>query len=178
VRAAAKTTLVLVLAVASPAAAQPSEADDAFKKARELFKAGQYAQACEQFERSQELDPQLGTQFNLAQCDEKIGKLATALALYKQVATRDTNAERRKFAADLAAKLTRRVPKIVVSIAGDPDRLKVELDGKPLAPNVASTVDLGTYKLVVTANGMREVTARPSPSSCRSSRRARASKRT
>src|SRR5207249_214803 len=108
-------SIAVVLALAHLALAKPSsEADEAFKRGRDLAKTGDYAGACKAFERSQELDPQLGTLFNIGQCDEKIGKQATALAAYREVIAKDTNEERRKFAADLASKLAARVPKLVV----------------------------------------------------------------
>ena len=61
-------------------------AEETFNKGRELLKQGKYAAACTEFEQSQKLDPQFGTQYNLAGCYDQIGKLATAWNLYRELA--------------------------------------------------------------------------------------------
>lgn len=152
--AVAATLLALMSGLA---AADP--ADDAFKKGRELFKAGQYAEACVQFEQSQALDPQLGTLFNLGQCHEKIGKLASALAAYREVMNKDANPERRNFAAELTKQLTPRVPKLVVQIDGKPLGLVVRIGERRVTANRPIEMDYGRYVLQVQAFGMQNVRA-------------------
>jgi len=125
--------------------ADNSSADDAFRQGRELLKAGKFAQACEQFEKSQELDPALGTLYNIAQCDAEIGKLAESLAAYKEVITRDTNATRRQAASDAAAKLELRVPRVIVIAEVG---VTFELDGQPITADAPIPVDVGKHKLV------------------------------
>ena len=74
-------SMLALLVCAGVASAQDNTkaADAAFKQGRELYKQNKYAEACEQFEKSQALDPANGTLFNIAQCSEKIGKLALAV---------------------------------------------------------------------------------------------------
>lgn len=132
--------------------ADSSSADEAFKQGRELLKAGKYAQACEQFERSQELDPALGTLYNIAQCDAEIGKLAESLAAYKAVIARDTNATRRQAASDAAAKLELRVPRVIVKAEAG---VTLELDGQPIAADAPIPIDVGKHKLVAIKAGKR-----------------------
>ena len=100
--------------VVSASDAQPAAtaADEAFKHGRELAKEGNFAEACAEFETSQALDPQLGTLFNIAQCSEKIGKLATAAAAYRELVSRDANEARRTTASDSLKGLLLRVPKL------------------------------------------------------------------
>ncbi len=129
-------------------------ADEAFKQGRELLKAGKFAQACEQFEKSQELDPALGTLYNIAQCDAEIGKLAESLAAYKDVIARDTNAARRQAASDAIAKLEPRVPRLIVKAEAG---VTLELDGQPIAVETATPIDLGKHKLVAIRGGHRGV---------------------
>jgi hypothetical protein len=68
----------------APARASAQSADDSaraerlFTEAMGLIDKGQFSDACPRLEESQRLDPALGTEFNLAVCDEKIGKLAAA----------------------------------------------------------------------------------------------------
>jgi hypothetical protein len=161
--AASKVALVLALATATAAAQSPT-ATELFKEGRQLAKSGQFAAACDKFQKSQELDPQLGTLFNIAQCDEKIGKLATALVAYREVVAKDGNAQRRALAAEYQSKLEPRVPKIVVQIGNPPPSLVVTLDGatgaKPIDVNLPIEVDLGDYNVVARADGYRELSSK------------------
>src|SRR5687767_4595561 len=83
------TCAVAIIAIAAPAAAQPSEsvaaAEQLFTQARDLFDAGDYAAACPRFEASYKLDPALGTLLNLATCHERLGALASAWGRYREV---------------------------------------------------------------------------------------------
>ncbi len=139
-------------------------ADAAFKEGRELYKKNKYAEACEQFEKSQQLDPANGTLFNIAQCSEKIGKLATAAASYREVIANDTNAERKASAAERLKALTPRVPKLVVKVASPPPGIIVELDSKSsprtIEANKPIEVDFGDYSVVVRARGYNEFMSR------------------
>jgi hypothetical protein len=141
-----------------------SAADAAFKQGRELYKQNKYAEACEQFEKSQQLDPANGTLFNIAQCSEKIGKLATAAASYREVIAHDTNAERKASAAERLKALTPRVPKLVVNVASPPPGIIVELDSKSsprtIEANKPIEIDFGDYTVVVRARGYNEFMSR------------------
>ena len=154
------TSVLLLAALTSTARADAvADADAAFARGRDLMKAGKCSEACVQLEKSEELDPQLGTLFNLAQCDEKIGKLATALHAYNEVIEKDTNAQRRTFAFDLANKLRPRVPKLVVRVSGAPSDTVVRLDNRTIAANKPISLDLGSYTIIVEAPGMQKAGA-------------------
>ncbi|HUJ61398.1 MAG TPA: tetratricopeptide repeat protein [Kofleriaceae bacterium] len=145
-----------MLLVATAAQAEPSAAaDKAFKAGRDAFRAGRYAEACQKFEDSQRLDPELGTLFNLAQCDEKIGKLASALAAFRQIVSDDSNEKRKALAGQYAVKLENRVPKLLVELASPPSDLKVMLDDRAVAPNQPIEVDDGSYTVTATAAGFK-----------------------
>jgi len=96
-----------VLAIGSPARAQPSVASATaqFDRGRVLMKEKKYGEACAAFELSHKLDPQSGTLYNLADCYTHTGKLASAWAAYRDLAQRDANLPRRKQSAKLAAAL-------------------------------------------------------------------------
>ena len=150
-----------LLLFAHPVLADVSAADEAFKKGRELLKASKYAEACVQFEQSQALDPALGTLFNIAQCDERIGKLATALSAYREVISKDTNQTRRQTASDNAGNLEPRVPKLVVNVnvPAAAKHVIITLDGKrTIEPGTPVLLDMGTYAIDVHADGMAEFT--------------------
>ena len=162
--AASRRWLVLLACVPTLAHAQSPQASELFKEGRELYKAGKFPEACEKFARSQDLDPQIGTLFNLAQCDEKIGKLASALAAYREVVAKDTNAKRKAAAAELQSHLEPRVPKLVVQIVKPPPSLVVTLDGptgaKPVDANQPTEIDLGEYTVIARADGFRELSTK------------------
>jgi len=163
--AASRLALVAsVVVAASPAFAQSPQATELFKEGRDLMKAGHYVEACSKFAQSQDMDPQLGTLFNLAQCDEKIGKLATALALYREVVAKDSNAKRKAMAAEFQSKLEPKVPKLVVQVAKPPASLVVTLDGptgaKPIDANLPIEIDLGEYTVIARADGFRELSTK------------------
>jgi hypothetical protein len=152
--------VALLAAVSASAHAQSPTATALFKEGRELARTGKHAEACAKFRKSQELDPQLGTLFNIAQCSEKVGKLATALAAYREVIAKDTNPERKGLAVEYESKLAPRVPTIVVEIDKPPPGLVVTIDGptgaKPIDANLPFAVDLGDYTVVARADGYRE----------------------
>ena len=141
----------LWLLAATPAIAD--RAEDEFKRGRELMKAERYAEACALFESSDALDPQDGTRFNLAQCREKLGKFASALRLYRQLAREDKNPTRREAARKLASELEGRVPSIHVQVADAPAGTSVALDGAACGVCLAGPVpvDLGRIRVVVRA---------------------------
>ena len=158
IRTAVALVCALLVGSTTPAFAQ-SAADAAFKRGRELLKAGKYADACIEFEHSQKLDPALGTEFNIGQCSEKIGKLARALEMYRGLLPRDTNAERKRIVADAIPKLEARVPKLLVRVptptpSGFTITIQVSnsvLPPKPLATNKPLEMDMGTYEIVAKA---------------------------
>ncbi len=141
-----------------------SAADQAFKHGRELYKQNKFAEACEQFETSQKLDPANGTLFNIGQCSEKIGKLATAAASYRAVIAKDSNAERKASAAERLKAVTPRIPKLLVKLDAAPAGVVVELDSKSgprtIAANHATEVDLGDYSVIVRARGYSDFVSR------------------
>jgi hypothetical protein len=156
-----RIVLLCIFLVGGLAHAQaPSSADAAFKRGRELLKAGKFADACIEFEHSQKLDPALGTEFNIAQCSEKVGKLARALELYRSMAERDTNADRKKVVTDAVPKLEARVPHLLVKIGTPPPGFALTLQvinsglpPKALEANKSIEIDFGEYAIVAKATG-------------------------
>ena len=71
----------------SAAATDPAAATMLFNEARHLAASGRYPEACPKFEESQRLDPGIGTQFNLADCYEHTSRIASAWALFLDVAS-------------------------------------------------------------------------------------------
>jgi hypothetical protein len=146
----------LVLTSLSPAA----QADDR-ASAQALFDAGKllvadgkHAEACPKFEASFTLDKTLGTLLNMADCHEKVGKLATAWAEFGEAAERAARSgdDRATFARDREGALTPRLPKLVIEIDNPRPALTVFRDEARIEPamyGVALPVDPGKHVISV-----------------------------
>jgi hypothetical protein len=159
------TGLLVVSSIGSVARAQSTTATQAsnaagalFDKGRQYLAAGKYAEACAAFEQSQRLDPQLGTLFNLATCNEHLGKLATAWGQFHDIAQRDANKTRRQRAASEAGKLVPRLPKLVIKLEPAVPDATVTSNGVDVGAllGIESPVDLGDYVVVARAPGYAE----------------------
>lgn len=159
--------LVALLALtASPVLAQGRDATTAealFNEGREAVKAGDFPRACAKFRESNRLDPAPGTVFNLADCEEKLGHVATAWTLFREVTQRvPASDERHAIATERAKALEPKLPKLTVALApGAPAGTRVLRDGVELgaaALETALPVDPGAHTLVVEAPGHRRST--------------------
>jgi hypothetical protein len=63
----------------------PVAAERDFTEARSLMNSGRVDEACALFSRSYEADPALGTLFNIADCQEKLGNIPAACKAYREV---------------------------------------------------------------------------------------------
>ncbi len=139
-------------------AGDAASAEALFVQGRAAADRGDHATACAKFAESNRLDPAPGTVFNLGDCSEKLGKLATAWQYFREVAQRlPASDERVPIAVARAAKLERRVPKLTVKLAaGAPAGAVVTRDGNELGAaslGVALPVDPGEHALEVRAPG-------------------------
>jgi hypothetical protein len=129
-----------------------------FRQGREAMKKGDLATACPKFAESQRLDPAAGTLVNLAQCEEKQGKLAAAWQHWREAAEQlPAGDERLVIAKQRIQALDKRVPKLVVKLgAGAPADTKVTRDGVELGAaslDTALPVDPGEHVVVAVAPG-------------------------
>ncbi|HEY3669100.1 MAG TPA: hypothetical protein VGL19_24045, partial [Polyangiaceae bacterium] len=69
---------------AEGSAADKAVAEALFNEGVALVAAGSFEMGCSKFEGSQALDPTLGTELRLADCYERLGKTASAWALFKE----------------------------------------------------------------------------------------------
>ncbi|OJY29578.1 MAG: hypothetical protein BGO98_47935 [Myxococcales bacterium 68-20] len=168
-RGTALAAATLYLAYGAIAHAEPKAANDApsvaralFYEARALMKDGKYQLACPKLEESLRLDHGIGTEFNLADCNEKIGKLATAWSGFLSVAATaktQNQTEREKVARDRADHLEPRLPTLVIDVPSTaPPGLEVKRDGAVVAATDfgrAAPVDPGPHRIVVSAPGKK-----------------------
>jgi hypothetical protein len=158
-----------VLALTAPAFAEASSSDKAaaealFDEGRRLAQAGKYAEGCPKLEASQRLDPAVGTLLNLADCNEKLGKTASAWAQYREatsLARAAGSAEREKFAADRSKALEPHLSTLTIRLAaGDSGAAPVEVKRDGVAVNSAELgsaipVDPGTHEVTAASAGMK-----------------------
>ena len=128
-----------------------------------LMSTGDYAAACPKLETSQHLDPAVGTLLNLADCDEKSGKTASAWAEFLRAANEAYKAgdERRERAArERASAIEPRLSKLTVTVAPAAAlrALAIERDGDAIEPatwGVALPVDPGKHTIAARAPGRK-----------------------
>jgi hypothetical protein len=160
--------VVLVVGLlAGPAAAGPNavEAEALFRDGLALMEKGQYAEACEAFKTSQELDASVNTLANEANCREKNSQHATAWGLFLEV-ERQTRGDKKqarlnKTAKERAAKLEGRLSYLTISVPDESriDGLVVMRNGAPVDSglwNRAIPVDGGEYVISGRAPGHEE----------------------
>jgi hypothetical protein len=158
----AATALVLVAPNAhAQEATTTGTATVLFDEAVALMEQGKLAEACPKLARSNELSPNGGTLFALAECYERSGKLASAWITYKEAAIRAAAAKRadaERRATDSADRLAPSVSKLIVQVppSASVDGLTIELDGRTVARaewGVATPIDPGPHKLRISAPG-------------------------
>ncbi|HEY8075831.1 MAG TPA: hypothetical protein VIF62_17010 [Labilithrix sp.] len=129
----------------------------------DLSKDGKCDEAIPHFVESLRLDPKAITLINLANCEEKVGRLADALGHWAE-ARAHAQSENAKPIADEAEKrqsaIESRVPHLTITLAkGAPEGTTVSRDGVALgAPSigVALPVNPGAHVLVAAARGRAE----------------------
>jgi hypothetical protein len=134
-----------------------------FQQGRDLVKQGRYAEACPKLAESQRLEPKLGTLLNLAVCNEKLGKTATAWAEYgsaEAMARREgpREQEREGFAREQAANLEKKLARVTFQASAPEPGLRLTLDDQLLAEAVLGTplpVDPGKHRISAVATGKK-----------------------
>ncbi|HEY4104023.1 MAG TPA: hypothetical protein VGM44_09030 [Polyangiaceae bacterium] len=160
------TGLVLASNLCLSAAAEaqdtrdPAGAEALFRQGRTAAEKNDFQTACAKFRESNRLDPAVGTVFNIADCEEKLGHLATSWTLFQEVVQRLANSdERRGIAEQRAARLEPRVPKLSIHLASSARTdIVVRRDGVSLGNASLDTplpVDPGDHTVIVEAPGTK-----------------------
>jgi len=164
--AIAAVAMALISTVCPSASSQPADegqdpkalAQQLFKKGRdEVKKPGGCKRAIVLFQQSLRVLVARGTLFNLAKCEEKLGKLASAWQHYQQLDKMlEPSDERAPIAKKKVAELGPRIPKLRIRLAEDaPAETKVRLGDLVLdagSLGVELPVDPGLNLVVVTAS--------------------------
>lgn len=159
------------LAPATKAQAQDAPAEssaDALKRAREQFgqalalqTAGDWAQALRLLKEVAAVKSTPQVRFNMALCEEKLGKLVAALGDYELAAT-DARAEKADQVAEEVEgrleSLRQRIPKITVKRGAGAEAALIELDGVSLGDSVVGSPmpsDPGPHTVEAKAPGFK-----------------------
>jgi hypothetical protein len=159
-----RTALALVILAAiamRPGLARADAAAEAlFGEGRELMTAGKTAEACDRFQRSQLLEPKVGTLLNLGDCREREGQLAAAWAAFMEassLAIRDNDEIRATEARRRASLLEPQLGSLTIKVTTVPG-LAITRDGTPVAAaawDSSVPVDPGTHVIEARAPGRK-----------------------
>src|SRR5271165_5089170 len=130
-RAALTLLLLIVPATALAQQRDPAGAEALFREGRRLATLGDYASACPKFAESERLDEAAGTLFNLADCEEHIGRTASAWEHFAGAIERLAPGDpRRDYAREHIGLLEPRLAWLTVTIApGTPPAAALSRDG-------------------------------------------------
>ncbi len=148
-------TVVVLAAVTAVAHANPA-AEKVYRDGKALLAQGKTAEACDAFRRSQELEARVGTLLNLGDCEEKLGRFATAWSVFvdaRALATRQ-NDPRANEADQRAGKLASKLTYLKLAIAQRPAGLVVRRNGVEVPTAVLDVevpLDPGRQELEVSA---------------------------
>ena len=157
------TVACVLAAMVTTAVAGPAEkkrADQLFEDGRRYLATKEYALACTAFEQSQQADPAIGTQLNLALCYEEWGHIAAALKAFHEAeklaaAKKD---KRAKAAHKKVEELTPKVPHLTLDVPASAEQSAVFLlDGKEVERSVLGgdmILEPGDHSLEVRVPGM------------------------
>jgi tetratricopeptide (TPR) repeat protein len=137
---------MLCLATTAAAAEEPVEPYvQKFKEGRKLLTDNKFAEALEKFQESAALKQASGTLLNIGDCQEHLGRYASALSSFEQaraLAAEEKKPEREKEAADRATKLQPLISSVTVKAPAD---AKIAIDGGPAEAGKPVSVDGGQH---------------------------------
>lgn len=156
--------VVALLAGSVPARALAAGDDVAtaqvlFDDGRKLMAEHRYADACPKLAESQRLAPAIGTEFNLADCLEHQGKLASAWAAFLDVVDQTHKrgeSQRESVARARAAVIQPKLGRLTIQVPTSAPDEQVLRDGEALRPEVwgvAVPVDAGDHQVEAHAPG-------------------------
>ena len=139
-------------------ARDPKRAEELFQEGKKQYEANDLGRACTTLFESDQLDPAIGTHGLLAACYEKQGKLAKALAAYRETQSRAEKAgdNRSAYAKERADALEAQVPRLRVTAQGNESGLQLTADGSAIGAGQAVALDPGEHVIVARAPGKKE----------------------
>jgi hypothetical protein len=146
-------------AVSAQAAGDAAAARTLFTEARTLVSQGKYAEACPKFEESLRLNRGIGTQFNLADCWEHVGRTASAWGQFLEAAAGARAAgqtEREEVARQRAQALEPKLARMTLDVQSPSAGQEILRNGVAIGAatwKTAVPVDPGKHELEARAPG-------------------------
>jgi serine/threonine-protein kinase len=147
-------------ALAQQASSNKIAAEALFDRGLALMQQGKYDEACIQLEESQRLEGGIGTMLYLAECYERLGRIATAWALFREAASAagaEGQADRAGAGAARAQALEPRLPKLTLrALSQASEGLEVTRNDVPVQASlfgIAVPVDPGEHTIEASAPG-------------------------
>lgn len=143
--------------------ADGSEADRLFEEGRTLAKAGNYAEACDRFAKSLQIERTIGTELNLADCHQQLGHLREAWGLFiaaEGEAEANGDPKRATFARERATAIEPKMTTMVVRVAQPAlPGLVLTISGRvtPAAREIHEHADPGVIDVIATAPNLPHV---------------------
>ena len=147
---------------AAQSAVDKAAAEGLFDQGRAAMQEGDFAKACGLLERSQHIEPAVGTLLYLAECYEKSGRTASAWATFREAADAATAArepQRARTGRERAQRLEPLLSRLTIQVAPETQQLSgltVDRRDKPVQPalfNVPVPTDPGEYTITAAAPG-------------------------
>jgi hypothetical protein len=143
---------------------QKAAAEALFNEGQVLLFKRDFEAACRRFEQSQAIDPGVGTLLYLADCYERLGRLTSSWATYREAesaARAAGQADRSRVAHERAARLLPNLSKLSLTVAPENrvNGFELTINGKLIHSalfDVPFPVDAGRYELVARAPGRTE----------------------
>lgn len=112
-----RAVFLIVCGFSAMALADPA-AEKLFQDGRAAMAAGKLDEACDLFRRSDTIEPRVGTVANLADCEERRGRIATAWAAFVDTEARAqrTHDPRAAYAAKRGSALAPRLPYLTIAV--------------------------------------------------------------
>lgn len=163
------------LSTATAQLTDPAAAEALFQEGRRLIKADEVLAACSKFDESLRLDPAIGTLINVAACQERLGRTATAWQHWRAAADQlPTTDKRRAMAIRHATALEKVLGRLSLTLGpnvANPEQVEVRRDGIRLGPaslGLPLPLDPGIHLVEVLAPGRQpsryEIAVRPGDS--------------
>ncbi len=164
-KALAAALVLALLPAAAAGAPRPdpiAEAKAHFKKGTELYKQARYREAITEFETAYKLKPHGVMHFNIAQCYERLGEIASALRSYHDYLREVPDADDRSSVMEAMSNLESRLSATGVQqllVYSEPSEAEVWIDGQSRGRTPLGIVlPHGTHQVSLVKAGYRSVT--------------------
>jgi hypothetical protein len=148
---------IVLVGVGAARADAKSEAILLFDQGLKEMKAGQFEKACNSFERSIATYADSGTKGSLARCYEKLGRLASAWLMWRELADLAPSGDLRRDAAAQAARLAPKIGRYLLKLTNPAPGLAVTINGKPTRlTDVPVPIDAGGVIVRAYAAGRKD----------------------